>query len=181
MSSVVIVSGCPGSGKTTLCRPLASADTNGLHLVSDAFYEWIAHPIHPTKPESRQQNTVIMHALASSVQAFAKGGYTVYLDGIFGPWFLYLFRPYLEPHTPTHYVVLQAPEVEALVRVRGRQGSGLSPTVTHMHRSLADLGKLARYSVETGGRSESEVQAVVSERLASDALALDWSLVPAGP
>ena len=28
-----------------------------------------------------------MHALASSVRAFADGGYQVYLDDIIGPWF----------------------------------------------------------------------------------------------
>ena len=65
--SVVIVTGCPGSGKTTLCRSLAQADLKGVHVVSDTFYEFIDHSKDPTTPESRQQNTVIMHALASSI------------------------------------------------------------------------------------------------------------------
>ena len=179
MQSVVIVSGCPGSGKTTLCRALAAADSNGLHLVSDTFYEFIQHRIDPAKPESRHQNAVIMQALARSAQSFAEGGYTVYLDGVVGPWFLHVFRPSLEPDTPTHYVVLQASAVEARARVRSRQGEGLSPTVLQMQRQFADLGPLGHHAVETAGRSEGEVFAAVSEALASGALELDWSLVEA--
>ena len=179
MQSVVIVSGCPGSGKTTLCRTLAAADPNGLHLVSDTFHEFIPHRIDPTKPESQHQNTVIMQALARSAQSFAEGGYTVYLDGVIGPWFLHVFRAVLEPGTPTHYVVLQAPAVEARTRVRNRQGKGLSPIVLQMHGSLSDLGPLAHHAVETAGRSEGEVLAAVSEALDSGALKLDWSLVEA--
>ncbi|MDG2335226.1 MAG: hypothetical protein P8Q97_13455 [Myxococcota bacterium] len=41
----------------------------------------------PAQPESQHQNTVVMHALASSVRAFADRGYQAYLDDIIGPWF----------------------------------------------------------------------------------------------
>lgn len=177
MASVVIVTGCPGSGKTTVCRALASGDPQGLHLASDTFLEFIAHLKDPTTPESHQQNTVVMHALASSVEAFSKGGYAVYFDGIVGPWFLPLLRPYFEPLGSTHYVVLQVPEQEALARVRGRQGRGMSPKVTHMHGQLADLGSLAKHGIDVGGMNEAESLATLTRRLSSGSLELDWSLL----
>ncbi len=179
MTSAVIVSGCPGSGKSTVCRALAEANPLGLHLVSDTFYEFIPHLINPATTQSRHQNAVVMQALAASVQAFVRGGYSVYLDGIVGPWFLPVFRPYLEPDTPTHYVVLQVSEIEAMARVRIRQGAGLSPTVTHMQRQFADLGPLARHGIDAGSPSEREVFATLTERLAAGDLILDWSLVGA--
>ena len=64
MSSVVIFTESPGSGKTTICRALAAESPQGLHLVSDTYYKFIAHRLDPAQPESKHQNTVVMHALA---------------------------------------------------------------------------------------------------------------------
>ncbi|PCL54108.1 AAA family ATPase, partial [Bordetella pertussis] len=50
MLPIVIVSGPPGSGKTTACGLLAQADPQGLHLPSDLFYGFPAHPIPPYRP-----------------------------------------------------------------------------------------------------------------------------------
>ena len=118
-----------------------------------------------------------MHALASSVQAFARGGYSVYLDGIVGPCFLPVFRPYLESLAPTHYIVLQVPEHEALARLRGRQGGGLSPRVTQMHRELADLRPLAKHGLDAAGMNEAEALGAITRGPAAGSLGLDWSLV----
>ena len=101
----------------------------------------------------------------------------MYLDGIVGPWFLPVLRPYLEPVGATHYVVLQLSEDEALARVRARQGHGLSPTVTQMHRQLAELGPFEKHRIEVGDLSEAEALEAVARCLASGALELDWSLV----
>jgi predicted kinase len=179
MTSVVIVTGSPGSGKTTIGRALAAESPQGLHLVSDTYYEFIAHRLDPTQPESQHQNTVVMHALASSVRAFADGGYRVYLDGVIGPWFLALFQPYLERLSSVQYVVLQVPESDALMRVRSREGRGLSPHVTQMHGALSNLGPLAKHAVDVGGMGESESLEKVRSALASGLLELDWSLVVA--
>lgn len=63
MASIVIVSGCPGSGKTTLSHALARSQPSGVHIVSDVFYGFPAAPVDPTRKESHHQNTVIMRAL----------------------------------------------------------------------------------------------------------------------
>ncbi len=176
MNSVVLVSGCPGSGKTTLSRALAEAQPTGLHLVSDQFYDFIPHRVDPTTRQSDAQNRTIMRAVAAASAQFAKGGYAVYLDGVIGPWFLPEFRPHLES-TTTHYVVLRVLDSQALHRVRERQGEGLSPIVRQMHRQFAELGSFERHAIDTTKSSPSEIVDHVSQLLRAGRLELDWSEV----
>ena len=165
MAPISIVSGCPGSGKTTLSHALARAVPNGLHLVSDRFYEFPAGPIDPTRPESKHQNTVIMRALAASARAFAEGGYHVMLDGVIGPWFLPQLREELEDFERLSYVVLRVPERTALERVRQREGPGASAAVRHMVAAFSDLGDLRSHGVDTDERTPGEVFEVVLDGL----------------
>ena len=175
--SVVIVSGAPGCGKTSLARELAAADPRAVHLVSDFFYEFIAKPIDPSTPESQHQNGVILQAVARATHAFANGGYTVYVDGVIGPWFLDVFEEALAPDIPTHYIVLQASAAEAVDRVRGREGPGLSPKVLRMVPKFFELGALAHHAIDTMDQSETEVREIVTEGLAGGLFKLDWGLV----
>ena len=88
MHGVVIISGCPGSGKTTLARSLSKLSENGVHITTDNFYRFLAHRIDPSKPESHNQNTAIVKAFIKSAQSLVEDGYKVYVDGVLGPWWL---------------------------------------------------------------------------------------------
>ena len=174
MPSILIVSGCPGSGKTTLSRSLARSAAQGLHIVSDVFYEFPAQPIDPTRKESQQQNAVIMRALARSARAFAEGGYHVVLDGVIGPWFLPTLREELAGGAAVSYLVLRVPEAEALRRVRERQGPGISARVRHMVAAFADLGELRAHAIDTAGRTTEDVLALAQQGLAEGRFRLGW-------
>lgn len=177
MGFVVIVSGPPASGKTTLCRALAAGCPNAVHLESDRFHDFIPHRVDPTSKESHHQNTIIFRAVASAALAYAKGGYTVFLDGVIGPWFLPEFRPVLESEVPTQYVVLKISAAQARVRARERQGPGMSPTVDAMQPKFLDLGPFERHAVDAEERGKGEIEAEVSAGIESGAFALDWSRV----
>ena len=160
MASLVIVSGCPGSGKTTLAASLAREATKGLHIESDVFYGFPAKPINPTEPDANRQNGVIMTALGRSSGAFLEGGYDVFLEGVVGPWFLPRVLAELPRHQEVSYLLLRVPESEALRRVREREGAGRSPMVRAMAPAFSDLGTFETHVVST---LEKEPQAVLAE------------------
>jgi cytidylate kinase len=91
---VIILTGPPGTGKTTLAPRLAeSSETPAVHLVCDQFFEAIRSGfIAPWLPASHAQNRTINQAIAAAAVACAQGGYTAFVDGVVGPWFLDIFR-----------------------------------------------------------------------------------------
>ncbi len=184
MASLTIVSGCPGTGKTTLAARLSEASEWGLHLAADTFYAFICRPISPILPESHEQNTTVTKALARAAAAFASGGYDVFVDGVVGPWFLPVFTSEFRPvEVPIDYVVLRAPLEETLRRATARPDAEKFSTdgVRHMHAAFADLGEFEAHAVDTGERSPDETLAEFARRRAAGELRLDLPRVAGSP
>jgi cytidylate kinase len=181
MAPIVIVTGAPGTGKTTVARRLAHARPRGLHLPADPFFEFPAHPISPYRPEAREQNVDLMIVLARTAAAFASRGYDVFLEGIFGPWFLpVLARELQSSGRPVDYVVLRAPLDTVVGRVRAREGSSRERVVRQMHAAFADLGEYAGHAVDTGEATPEEVVAAVWRGQADGVFTLDTARLAAG-
>jgi len=160
MSAITILTGCPGTGKTTVAGLLAKAKPRGLHIPADVFYTFPAHPISPYRPAALEQNTDVITAATHTAKSFAGRGYTVLLDGIFGPWFLPVIRGALgASETPLSYVVLGAPLDIALRRVQERIGHERDHVVRQLHEAFADLGEYARHAVDTAARDATAVAA----------------------
>jgi cytidylate kinase len=158
MASITIISGCLGTGKTTLSKALAHAEPVGLHLVTDTFYQFPAHPLDPTTPESHKQNTTIMKAIGRATAAFVEGGYNVFLDGVIGPWFLPTLLHEWDAVACVEYVILRATLEEELARVLRRDGPETSARVHAMHKAFADVEGYAKHCIETTARSAEEVR-----------------------
>jgi cytidylate kinase len=164
MASITIVSGCLGTGKTTLSKALAHAEPAGLHLVTDTFYQFPAHPLDPTTPEAHEQNSTIMKAIGRATAAFVKGGYDVFLDGVVGPWFLPTLLHEWDAMARVEYVILRATLEEELARVLLREGPRTSARVHAMHEAFADLEGYAKHCIETTARPVEEVRAECIQR-----------------
>ncbi len=169
MTNVVVVGGVPGSGKTSLARLLASEDPQGVHLEMDGFFRALAHRCDPSLPEADTQNRTVVRACLAATTEYAAGGYTVYLDGVIGPWLL----PAITAAVPTfQYVLLHAPLATALARARERatQPSATPEVVTRMHAQFeAVLDTYRRHVIETEGRTVREVADEVLVRRVSGA------------
>jgi adenylate kinase family enzyme len=159
---VVIVTGPPGSGKTVVARALADGDARSAHVESDWFFRFLRTGfIPPHERASAEQNTVVMNIVCDAVIGYATAGYTVYWDGIVGPWFLeQVLGRLVGTDLEVSYVVLRPAKAVALERVRGRDGELSSSGAETMYDQFAGLGALESHVVPVDGPVDDVVESV---------------------
>jgi len=163
---ILILSGPPGSGKTTTAEMLAAEPGSPkVHLHVDDFWHFIKHgAITPYLPEAHRQNGVVMDVLAGAATTYAVGGYFVIIDGIIGPWFLAPFRTLRQP---VHYIVLRPSVDLAIERCRRRGGETLTDpsTIAELYRQFSSLGDLECHALPVADHTKGETAEAVIEAL----------------
>lgn len=165
---ILILTGTPGSGKTTTAKALAAEGGSAkVHLHSDDFWHFIKNgAVAPYLPEAHQQNAVVVDVLARAAQGYAKGGFFAIVDGIIGPWFL---DPFTALGVPLHYVVLRPPLEVAIRRCRDRGGDTLTDPepITALHQQLSELGELEKHAIDIGDQGRERTLTAVIEAVHS--------------
>ncbi len=172
MGRMIVISGSPGTGKTTVSAALARESDleRSVHMHTDDFYQFLSKgAIPPHLPGSEQQNLVVIEAFLEAAKRYARGGYDVVVDGIVGPWFLEPWLQAAREGHEVHYLVLRAGREETLRRATGRSKLDRETNtrlVERMWTQFQDLGAYEENVIDITSLSIEETVSAVKRRVA---------------
>ena len=135
MGELIVVTGPPGAGKSTVACTLSAGFPRSVLVTGDTFFAFLDQgAIAPWLPGSEAQNDVVVEAAAKAAGRFARSDYTVVYDGVIGPWYLQRFRETAQAPS-LHYALLLPDESTCIHRVATRTGHGFTDLAAarHMH------------------------------------------------
>ena len=164
--SLLVVTGPPGAGKSTVSQRLAHRARRSMLVAGDAFFGFVAAgAIDPWLPASAEQNTTVTRAAAAATAVLAEDYDTVY-DGVLGPWFLETFVE-AGGFDELDYVVLLPTEDACVERVRTRADHAFDDETAarHLHAQFAAAPIDGRHVLDTTEHGLDEtVEAVLGAR-----------------
>ena len=173
---IVIISGSPGTGKTSIFTRLTENSTyeKAVNIHVDDFWQYIRKGyIHPWLDGSGDQNETVVEAVAVSAKVYSESGYEVFVDGTLGPWFLKPWQKLAKKGTDVRYIILR-PDVETTVlRATERAQRDFFPlsveVIKDVWRSMTELGEYESYVVDTSGQTVEDSVAVIQKMLSESA------------
>jgi tRNA uridine 5-carbamoylmethylation protein Kti12 len=164
---VLILTGPPGSGKTTVASLVAARFERAVHVESDAFFHFIRSSyLEPWKKEAHEQNKVVMGIVGDAAASYATAGYFTIVDGILLPgWFYEPLHDRLRHQSLDVKTAILRP---SLATCRRRAGDRTSRAVAdlavveHLWQAFSHLGALERHIIDNESQdAEGTAQAVI--------------------
>lgn len=168
---IVIITGSPGTGKTTTASIIAKKSDlkKSINLHTDDFYHYLAKgAVPPYLPKAEEQNLIVIEAFLESAKRFVRGGYDVIADGIIGPWFLEPWIKTAKENYEVHYIILRADKKETLKRAVERKKLNRETNiqlVEIMWEQFNNLGIYETHTIDTTNLSVEETVSAIKEKI----------------
>jgi len=170
--ALLVVSGPPGAGKSTVAGLLADRFERSVLVRGDAFFGFLARgAIEPWLPEAAAQNEVVIGAAACATGRFALGGFSTIYDGVLGPWYLPTFAA-ATGLDRLGYLILLPPVEQCVERVATRSGHGFTDEAAtrKMHHEFASADVEERHVIRDPPAGPQDVAEMILEASSEGAL-----------
>jgi hypothetical protein len=173
---LLVLTGPPGAGKTTVGRSVAARFGRSACIESDWFWSTISNGfVLQWMAEADPQNRAVIRSFVAAGARMVAGGYSTVVEGIVGPWYLDLVREELRSvEIDAYYVVLRPGLATCLQRATGRGGAVRVPghppltdeePIRLLWHLFSDLGQYEVHAVDSTDMSESQTADCVIELL----------------
>jgi cytidylate kinase len=178
---LLILTGPPGAGKTTVAPLVAEHFAPSIVLEADALWAHVVRGfVEPWEVESAEQNRALVGASLAAAARLTSSGYATVLSGHIGPWFIDLLNHELAPlRTSVVYMVLRPSLEDCLARCAERHSDsrhagalGDETVIRQLYQSYSNLEGFERHVIDTSGLTAAETAPLLRDELESPRFAL---------
>jgi hypothetical protein len=173
---LLVLTGPPDAGKTTVGRSVAARFGRSACIESDWFWSTICNGfVLQWKAEADPQNRAALRSFVAAGARIVPGGYSTVVEGIVGPWYLDIVREELQSvDMAAHCVVLRPALATCLQPATGRGGPNRVPghppltdegPIRLLWNPFADVGEYEEHAVDSTDMSESQTADWIIELL----------------
>ena len=166
---IILVSGPPGAGKSSVCRHLVDAAKAPIaYIEGDTFWSFIAKgkPDRDVLDGRREAGRIITQAMVASAARFARGGYPTLLDFSIVPAAVEFIRAKLKG-IPLELIVI-CPSEEVCARRAASRTVGSMPDYSiykDFYATFQNLGPLERHAFRSDDATAEELAEEIREGL----------------